>query len=1442
MDSDPRGRRLELMRAGVQARVARLADAADTAGEHARRWSAPVLLGVLCGGAFSPLVLSGVGGAALLAAGTGAAASVGGNVLTDVVKAGVERLGERHEQHGEGEEFSQEEVEAELARGIERVLEAGGREAEALRGEIAVVLEEIGAVGAAVQAAVRSGNEVLLERLTEGLSEVGRDFHEFGFVLADVRAQLVLLRDDVDAQGGQVRVAVDLLYRQATQIRMLLDQVSQFNTQNRSAAEDDSPAPETGWEGCPYRGLVPFGEGESAVFYGRERVTARLVTDVSRRLTSPGLVVVTGASGAGKSSLLSAGLLPAIGRGELRESAAQWPRHLIKTPTGRPLERLASVLAPMAGLDAATVHAGLSEDPERAHLLVRQAVEGDARRRGLDAAAAGECRLVLVVDQFEELFTAAGRQNGEGEGDEAGEVAAFIAALHAAATRPCGPADTPAALVMIAVRGDFLDRCAAHPLLAGALQDGQFVLGPMNESDLRLTITGPAAAAGLELEPGLIDAIMTDLASSADGQGPGALPLVSQTMKTVWEDKENGNRLTLHGYAQTGGVTQAVATSANRAYTALPDRARDTARRVLVQLVAVTSSGQLVRRTATRTDLLHAVDSPDHAVFDQALDALAAGRLITIDTGTVQISHDVLLEAWPKLRGWLQPDLGSHALRAQLLHDAQEWASNNQLPSYLYRDQRLAAVQDARARWDTDPDRYPALPTTAAAFLVESQIAHTRSVRIRQAATAALSVLLVIAIAAASLAVRAQRNAVDQRDAAVSRQLVSQSQSTLTTDPALASLLAAAAWRIQKSPETRANLLDILGQPARAVLPGSVRSVAFSPNGRTVAAGTSNDSSVRLWDVATHRQLGVPFTGHTGRVNSVAFSPDGRTLASASDDGSVRLWDVATHRQLGLPLTGHLSEVSWVVFSPDGRTLASIGDSVSVRLWDVATRHQIGRLPADNAAAVVFSPNGRTLATSSAVAPVQLWDLATRRRIATLPTDAFASAVTFSPDGHTLATGSLSGPVRLWDVTTRRPVGAPFTGYVEFVTSVAFSPDGRTLAAGGDDGPVQMWDVATHGQIGEPLDNHASVTSVAFSPDGHTLAVGGAVSGTRLWDVTTHREIGAPLTGHTSNVASVAFSPDGRTLASGSDDGTVRLWNMTTRREQNAPLEGHTGPVYSVAFSPDRRVLASSGSTDGTVRLWDLTKQTSVPLDAHFDGPTSVAFSPDGRTLACGSDDGTVRLWEVATRRQIGTPLTGHTRQPGGVISVAFSPQGRTLASSGFDGTVRLWDVATRRQIGTPLTGHTGAVYTVAFNPQGHTLASGSDDRTVRLWDAATRRQIGTPLTGHTGAVASVAFSPDGRTLASGGNDRTVRLWDVATRRQIGTPLTGHTDGVMSAAYSPDGRTLATGGADLTVRLWDVAVPTDLVGSVCTAAGRSLTRQEWARYVPRGPEYRQVCP
>ncbi|MEU7603857.1 helix-turn-helix domain-containing protein [Streptomyces sp. NPDC041003] len=1222
-----------------------------------------------------------------------------------------------------------------------------------------------------------------------------------GLSLADLARQTHYSKGYLSKiETGSKRVTVDVARRCDDVLRAGGELLAMVRETGAPDAGTEGPAdagpPADG--GCPYPGLPAFTARDAEWFFGRERATAELVERVFGRV-GVGPLMLVAPSGAGKSSLLNAGLVPALRRGGgfPMPGADTWP--VVRfTPTAHPLEELLDCAAKVLGSDLGITARELRDHPhvllEAVHRLTERPPAGSGDRRPPPP------RPVLLVDQFEELFTLCSDEE---------ERRAFVRVLCAlAASGPAPPAAHDPAVVVLGVRADFSGNCLDLPELAPVFTGGLFVLPPMSLAELRESITRPAGLAGLTLEPGLVPLLLRDVGlrdDPPDRTPSGALPLVSHALRATWQQRE-GSTLTVAGYERTGGIQGAIARTAEEVFARLYPAEQNTLRRVLVRLVHVADGTGAARRRMSRTALMDQLADAGPAAA--ALDTFVRARLITMDSDTVEITHEALLHAWPRLRGWIHADRAGLLIHQQLAHAAAEWEREGRDPSALYRGTRL----DTARSWADELDGRSRLGPLEAAFLRAGQEAHDsrerqagRQVRLRQRMLATLVVLLVLAVGAGGLAYQQRAGALGQERVARSRALALQSAALAAGQPEASILLAGEAYRTAPTTEARGALLSTQSQPFIARLRGHggpVNAVAFSP-GNGALATASSDGTVTLRRVADRRTLAT-FT-MPGRVRAVAVSPDGRTLAAASTDGPARLWDAVSHRATGV-LPASTEGARAVAFAPDGRTLAVAGADGTVRLWETAGDHRAVASLAGHTGrvnALAYAADGRTLVSAGADRTVRLWDPVDARPLAVLTghTDEVLGAA-FAPDGRTVATGGVDRTVRLWDVAARR-TAATLTGHSDDVNGVAYTPDGTTVVSAGGDGTTRLWDVAG-GRLTATLAGHTDyVLGVAVDQRGAMLATAGFDQSVVLWDLRGAVLASRPF----SEIWHAAYSPDGKLLATAEADHMVRLWDVAGRRVL-ATFEGHSETVFSVAFSPDGRTLASAGS-DGTLRLWDVVAGGPSATLAGLGGTVfAVAFSPDGRTLASAGSDGTVRLWDAVARRPIAT-LPGHTDFAN---DVAFSPDGRTLASAGDDLTVRLWDVAGRRPLAA-LTGHTGAVRGVAFSPDGLTLASSGNDGTVRLWEAH-RHRFRAALSGHTGSARGIAFSPDGHTLASSGNDRTVRLWDVTARRTVAT-LSGHTSAVWGVVFAPDGRTVASSSTDGTVRLWNLDV-----GARLAAIGR----------------------
>ncbi|WP_328502253.1 helix-turn-helix domain-containing protein [Streptomyces sp. NBC_00457] len=1103
----------------------------------------------------------------------------------------------------------------------------------------------------------------------------------------------------------------------------------------------------------------------------------QLTADLIDLLRRRRFAAVFGPSGSGKSSLLRAGLIPVLRQTQDPDLRPAAIR--ILTPGDRPARTHASLLTP--------------------------AVPGDGSA-GADT--------FVIVDQFEEVFTLC---------RDAAERVRFIDLL-LAARQP-----ESRLRVLLAVRGDFYGRCAEHRDLADALRDANLLAGAMSPAELRDAVVKPATAAGLTVERALTTRLVKEVADA-----PGGLPLLSHALLETWR-RRRGKTLTMAGYEAAGCLDGAIAKTAEKVYGRFTEGQAAAARRVLLRLIAPGEGTPDTRRPVERAEL----PGTGREETAQVVEALAGARLLTLDGDTVEMAHEALITAWPRLRRWIEEDRERLRLHRALTEAAQAWQELNREKGALYRGSRLAVAQEHFGGVPRED-----LTDLEHAFLDASRAHEQKGRRRYRLVLTAVTAALCLALVAAGLAVRQWQSAVTAQHLAQSRQLAAQSGALLDSEPDLAALLAVHAYRTSPTREATAALYAAAALPLRKRLTGGTKpvdAIALSPDGRTVAAN-SRDGKVRIWDLPEGR-LRHTFAGYDGG-NIAAFSPDGRTLAItavAADDVVVALLDPVTGRKLRT-FTIPDGAVRGMAFSPDGRTVAASSVS-AVRVWDVATgrkRHSFTRLV--DPRAVAFGPDGRTVAVVNG-GRVRVWDLATGRTRTANDDQIEGEAVGFSPDGRTYAAVRADGSVQLRETATgivRRTIRDSASG----LDGMAFAPDGRTLAIPGREGTVRLWDTASGTELATVTAGHhgRGAMKVALSADGRTL-VTGSNGGP---DVRIHRPtVDRPqttLSGHAdTSVSDLAFSPDGRSVATVHQGppgrGSAQLWDVSTGdREatlaldtdsalQGKQLRDPVSRLRVVGFGPTGRALAVWATKKRVIDVRDVATgrlRQSRALGAIY----TAVFSPDGMRLAIVGWEGSVRIWHLSTGA-LHTIRTGRDRP---VRAVAFAPDGRTLAvvhveARGGD-QLTLLDAANGRTQHT-IEASARSSQSLAFSPDGHTLATASGySGLVKTWDARTG-QLRDSFSVST-EVASLTFSPDGRTLAAG-SARGVQLWDLATS-QIRTTLP--TSSPAAVAFSPDGRTLAISTGD-SVGLWkvDLPDPARAIRNICEAVGKTLTPLEGSRYL-----------
>nr|WP_246060143.1 AAA family ATPase [Herbidospora galbida] len=1194
---------------------------------------------------------------------------------------------------------------------------------------------------------------------------------------------------------------------------------------------------------CPYPGLTSFTEADSAWFFGREKLTAELCRRVSACYDdASGPLLVIGASGSGKTSLLRAGLLPAVARGELNiQGAVGWQR-LVLTPSNDPVTVLASRLAPLT--------AGSSHE-----LATRLALSADeAAAVWQEAAGAADPHktvpghLLVVVDQFEEIFTECGDKSRRH---------AFIRALHAAGS---------AASVLLGMRADFLGRCADYPELARTLAH-PIVIGPMTSTEVRAVIERPANVVELEMEPGLTDLLLRDLGSREDGGSyeAGRLPLLSHALRATWRQSES-RLLTVASYIETGRIQGALAHTADRVLRQLDEPTRALARPFFLRLVHVSEGTEDTRRRVSREQLLAELPQAEDEVV-KLIDCFAAddARLITVDNGVVEITHEALIYAWPSLRSWIDADRAGLLVQQELIEAARIWNADGRDSGSLYRGSRLALIVD----WAGHAGRRDALGTLAQEFLdasvsleaIEHAATLTRG-RLRTAAIIGLTLLFIISIGLVILADNLRREANLQRDVAESSNVTAAASQLRQSDPLTAMRLTLAAYAISATAETRSALLGSLLQPELSVFTlATTNRAKFSGDGSTGAVVVGHN--IQIWDLRARR---LRRTLHVNQdVAETTLSHDGQLVGATFGDDSGANRSMVWNSRSGQIMAEPSGVIRLVASEKFGASIGKQAEETLIRLPDVTPvpglPTQVQRIDTNAAGDLVALVNGRN------VDVYKIGATATRIYRLRMKRD----------DGGPTEYGIRISSNKRWVMTTGQGARLlDLTGKVKArslnwasgavdspgVVDGVFSQDGRVLVTS-NGWAVQLWDTETMAELHRLTYPGFSINTVALMRDDAALHIGSHDATSRVVDVSSFTRpksllahtgaLGGPIRG-------ALFSPDGRTVATVADSA-VRLWDRSTGRQIGADIKGPWDvnwdtiqpPAVSVpamSYSPDGQTLAIVRSNHvisliDVSRMREKSRITVSERDEDMDEVMAIAFHPDGHTLAISDRDFHLRLWDI--RRNSQTIVT----TPFVVSTLVWTPDKRLALSHTTHTTI--WDPSTASsELGEGSTMEASSE-ALAVSPNGRTLLVRGEndcscggqigptiDARVWLWDTETLKPINPPLSGHTGPTVAAAFSADGTMIATASKDRSVRIWDVKTHALIGVPITGYGSDVIAVSFSSDGRTLYTLEAAGNLKEIDITIE-DAPAMVCVRADGGLTEQEWRNYIPATIAFRDTC-
>ncbi|MCH1506698.1 MAG: WD40 repeat domain-containing protein [Verrucomicrobiales bacterium] len=1173
----------------------------------------------------------------------------------------------------------------------------------------------------------------------------------------------------------------------------------------------------------PFPGLRPFRTDEEYLFFGRDEQCE----DLLRLLRKRRFIGVLGSSGTGKSSLVRAGLLPALYRGGLDEAGSHWSVALCR-PGGNPARNLAQAIVDSELWDHLDVDHPIPESIEIETVLQRSGMGiGEVTKM---AQMPNSENLLVVIDQFEELFRFHQRSSSMEDREKA---EAFVSLLLEAARD-----ERYAIHVVLTMRSGFFGDCASFTGLSEVINRGAYLIPRLDRDQLKQAIEGPISVGGASIAPRLTQRLLNDV-----GGSPDELPVLQHALMRSWDewkaDASVGAPIDLYHYERIGGMGEALARHADEVYHGFDEADQRVARRLFRALTQKTADNRGIRRPMSLERLVGIISAPEDTVI-RVIDAFRAPGVSFLmpsphhrmrpDT-IIDISHESLMRVWTRLGAWVDEEMQSARIyqrlaetaalweerQADLYHDpdlhiARAWNEESH-PNALWAEQYGGGFGRAM-RFLSESQRQKKEEERSAERVRQDQLAaanalaaeRSRSARRSRRFSLLLALFSIACVVLAAAAYFSMRFAVQQARAAEKAQ-----KSAEEARQEVALTFSQSDYQFGQSMAEAGRYGESLAYLTRALK---------NERGLTAAGD-------RIYNILTEVSLPVPHFYHRDSrdIEAIAFTPDSKEIVTGSEDDYGRLWDIDSSEERGA--WKHESNILCTAVSHDGKLIATGGRDSFVHLINRATGNFVGARISHNGAvnAVQFSPDDTMLLTCSDDHSVSLWDLTRRRLLRRGIHDGVVNDAQFGPDQQTYVSVSDDNTAKLWDLESGEE--RLQVTHDDDVSRVDFHPTGGFFVTASEDGTAKLWETI-QGECLATFSHESDVRNALFSPDGSTIATCSNDRTVRLWNTVMGEEL--YRWSHRDAVDNIDFSADGRLVASASDDKTVRIWETETGVESPLSPLVHRLDVDTAQFSPDGEWLATVA--DNEVRVWRFENFREPPQLFELAGITTGCLSPTGQWIAAAAEDGRIKQWKAET----GKPRMPDVNHGAEVTEIAYSPDGNWLITGDVSGKVRVWDavtgqavvhilnhdhpiaalvmpsndflvVANSDQVQSwrlpsgdvgPTLSLSSAARTLEASPDGDYLAVGCVGASSVIIEAQTMTRIHS-LT-HGGPVNALDFSPHGL-LATASDDRSARLWDVATGEQQSRSM-GHGGEVHCVQFSPSGKHLVTGGFDQRAILW----------------------------------------